>query len=115
MITEANFRSLLKETLLPMFPGISVGRTDVSTHRHSLVAYGNAYKSVFLKPHKDALYRVPLLRSLPFKPEEFRLISTFAEEVTTCCEQAESPYFTSMISAIPSRVIAKYAAWPDPN
>src|ERR1043165_7912991 len=84
MISEEAFRSLLRDTLLPMFPGIDIGKTVVSTGRHNLIAYGNGYASILVKPHLEALYRVPLFRSLPFKPEEFKLISTFIEEVASC-------------------------------
>src|ERR1700690_4198898 len=102
---EVAFRTLLIDHMVPMFSATELGKTKASSPRHGLVAYENPC-ALLMKPSNDSEYRVQLVRSQPFTPEEKRLVGLFMEELAEIADQSEEAHFPDLMSAIPRRVIS---------
>ncbi len=103
---EPAFRELLLEYLVPMLAGTELGRTRTSGPTHALVAYEHPC-ALLMKPRKDSAYRVQLVRSQPFTPEEKQLVAFFVEELHQLVQHANAPYFRDLMASLPRRIISK--------
>lgn len=101
------FRDLLTVHMLPMLAGTDLGATRRSSPTHALVAYEHPC-ALLMKPSADANYRIQLVRSQPFSPEEKELVTFFIEEISTMASQATSNYHRDLMTAVPRRVISKF-------
>lgn len=106
-MTDEEFRDLLFDHLVPMLAGTRLGQTKESSMRHSLVAYQHPC-ALLMKPSKDALYRVQLLRSQRFTPEERKLVGLFVAEVGKIVSQASPEDLKDLMVIIPRRVISRF-------
>ncbi len=104
---EGTFRTLLAEHLLPMLAGTDLGSTRPSSSKHALVAYENPV-ALLMKPSRDADYRVQLLRSQAFTPEEKRLVGLVVEELGEIATQTDAAHWSDFMSAVPRGVISKF-------
>lgn len=99
------FRELLLKHLLPMLAGTALGRKRHSRPNHALVAYETPC-ALLMKPTKLVEYRVQLLRSQAFRPEEKLLVGFFMDELAAIVGQADAEYFTDLMASLPRRVIS---------
>jgi hypothetical protein len=106
-ITDETFRSLLKDQMVPMLAGTNLGKTKPSTPRQALVAYEHPC-ALLMKPSKDADYRVQLVRSQAFTPEEKRLVSIFVGEISEIISQAGAAHLPDLMIAIPRRAVSNF-------
>jgi hypothetical protein len=104
---ESAFRTLLTEHLLPMLAGTNLGKTNRSSPKHDLVAYGNPVV-LLMKPSHDANYRIQLVRSQAFTSEEKHLVSLFIEEVAEIPDGTDPIRLLDLMSAVPRRVISRF-------
>lgn len=107
MMTVEEFLKLLTKHLVPMLAGTKLGATKASSARHGLVAYRDPC-TLLMKPFKEATYRVQLLRSQAFTPEERRLVGFFVDEVSGVVQQPEADYLQDLMISVPRRVISKF-------
>src|SRR5512147_1958932 len=103
---EPSFRRLLTDHLVPMLAGTELGEARPSSPRQELVAYEHPCALV-MKPSGDSDYRIQLLRTQAFTPEEKRLVGLFVEELAAVAGQSDAAHFPDLMSAIPRRVISK--------
>lgn len=103
---EPSFRRLLTDHLLSMLAGTELGEAKPSSSRQQLVAYDNP-RVLVMKPSRDSNYRIPLLRTQAFTPEEKRLVGFFVEELAAVAGQSDATHFPDLMSAIPRRAISK--------
>jgi hypothetical protein len=103
---EPAFRELLLEHLVPMLAGTELGTTKQSGPNHALVAYEHPC-ALLMKPTKDLAYRIQLVRSQAFTPEEKQLVAFFMEELAQVVDQAGAPYFRDLMASLPRRIISK--------
>jgi hypothetical protein len=103
---DVAFRTLLIDYMVPMFAATELGKTKASSSKHGLVAYENPC-ALLMKPSKDSDFRVQLVRSQKFIPEEKLLVDLFMEELAEIADQSEEPHFPDLMSAIPRRVISR--------
>jgi len=61
-----------------------------------------------MNPFRDADYRVQLVRSQAFTPEERKLIGLFVKELSNIISQGGEAHFRDLMIAIPRRVISKF-------
>jgi hypothetical protein len=108
---EAAFRELLAEHLVPMLAGTKLGARRKSNPAHALVAYEDPC-ALLMKPLTAAPYRVELVRSQPFRPEEKRLVALFLAELADVVGQADEPYFRDLMLSVPRRAISKFLPGP---
>ena len=106
-MTQDEFRELLKDHLVPMLAGTDLGGTKSSSPVHALVAYEHPC-ALLMKPSRDADYRVQLVRSQAFTPEERKLIGLFVKELSNIISQGGEAHFRDLMIAIPRRVISKF-------
>lgn len=106
-MTVEEFRGLLGEYLVPMFPGSSLGDSSGSTANHQLVSYAPDY-SLQLKPNSDANYRIRLTRSQRYTPDEKRLVALFIDELSEIVDHAGADFFRDVMAALPRRVISNF-------
>jgi hypothetical protein len=59
-----------------------------------------------MKPSRDAVYRVQLLRSQAFTPQEKLLVGVFVKELAEIANQADAAHFPDLMNAIPRRVLS---------
>jgi len=60
-----------------------------------------------MKPSRDANYRVQLVRSQAFTPEEKRLVELFIQELEEIARNTDAAHLSDFMSAIPRGVISK--------
>jgi len=104
---EDEFRELLTDHLLPMLAGTELGRNRSSSVSHALVAYEHPC-ALLMKPSKHADYRVQLVRSQAFTPEERTLVGLFVKELSKVVQQAPDDQRRDLMIAIPRRVISQF-------
>ncbi|MBI4517723.1 MAG: hypothetical protein HY699_18105 [Deltaproteobacteria bacterium] len=104
---EEAFRDLLTEHLVPMLAGTALGKTRPAKSTHALVAYEHPC-ALLMKPVKTARYRVELVRSQAFLPEEKRLVTLFVEGFAGVAGQEQTPYFRDLMAALPRRAISQF-------
>ncbi len=105
-MNESQFRELLTDHMLPLLAGTKLGGRESSSERHNLVAYKNPC-SLLMKPVADAEYRIELIRSQAFKPDERRLAGHFIDELSKVVEHASMVQLKDVMAAIPRRVICR--------
>lgn len=104
---ESEFRELLTDHLVPMLAGTKLGKAKPSSHSHKLVAYENPC-ALLMKASSKAEYRVRLLRSQAFTPQEKRLVELFLEEVSSAVDKAGGNHLQDLMIAVPRRVISRF-------
>jgi hypothetical protein len=104
---EEAFRTLLEEHLVPMFAGTKLGKTKTAKPTHALVAYETPC-ALLMKPGKPAAYRVQLVRSQAFRPDEKNLVHLFIEALAEVIGQDDQPYFTDLLASLPRRAISRF-------
>lgn len=103
------FRELLLEHFVPMLAGTELGGSKPSGPNHALVAFEHPC-ALLMKPAKGSTYRVELVRSQAFRPDEKRLVTYFVEELAEIVPHAGEPYFRDLMGSLPRRVISKLLA-----
>ncbi len=99
------FRVLLVDHLLPMIAGTDLGKTRPSSPRQDLVSFESPI-ALLMKPSRDANYRVQLVRSQAFTPEEKRLVELFIQELEEIARNTDAAHLSDFMSAIPRGVIS---------
>jgi hypothetical protein len=112
---EAQFRELLTDHLLPLFPGIRLGKRRASNPRQPIASSGTGHLTFFVKPLRQSPYRIPLERSQPFQPDEQKLIRAFSSELSRIVDQADEDFFEAILESLPARVITKHVGWASAN
>lgn len=90
-----------------MLAGTALGKTVAAKPSHALVAYKHPC-ALLMKPFKSAGYRVELVRSQAFLPEEKRLVNLFVEGFADISAQGQTPYFSDLMAALPRRAISQF-------
>jgi hypothetical protein len=111
MMDEVQFRELLTDHLLPLLAGTELGVRRPSSSQHALVAYEHPC-ALLMKPTVNANYRLQLVRSQAFNPDERQLVGHFIEELSRIAQYAATRQFRDLMATIPRRMISRLLPGP---
>lgn len=105
---RGEFRQILDQYFIPMFPGTRLGGVGESRGHHELVSYADPC-SLWIKPRKGSDFRFKVRRGQRFERSEKKLFDLFADEFSRSVpDNADDPYLHDILAAIPRRMISRW-------